>query len=142
MDTVCKDLNKTYEEIFALPYYLIKWHYFNAERRKLIEMEERNDFEKLLVLLVRPDIYEAMERREGGKAVESTGFVETEIEKNGQIITMSTFDKDGFKAFIKQHQSRIKNPVVIAEYIEGETKAAQYEATKAAEDDDVYFERH
>jgi hypothetical protein len=142
MDTVCKDLHKTYEEIFALPYYLIKWHYFNAERRKIIEMEERNDFEKLLVLLVRPDIYEAMENRENGKTVESTGFIETEVEKDGQIITMSTFDGDSFKAFMKQHQSTIKNPVVITEYVESETKASQYEAKKSAEYDEVFFERH
>lgn len=141
MDTVCKDLGKTYDEVFALPYYLIKWHYFNAERRNALEVEEKNEFQKLLVLLIRPDIYEAMEKKENGGEIESAGFVETEIEKDGQIITMSTFDNDDFMALIKNRQEMIKNPVVVEEIIEGQTKAVRYDAGDFDGDDAVYFER-
>jgi len=58
--TVCKDLGKTYQEIIKMPQPLLMWHYFHAQKHQIEQIKQQNDFQKLLVMLLNPEIYKKL----------------------------------------------------------------------------------
>ncbi len=91
----------------------------HAERRKKIEFEEKDEFMKLLVFLIRPDIYEEMDKKEKGTSqeVEMVGLKEIQDEE-GRVYT--DLDEDKFKSLVREKTERLTNIQTIATTTDGE----------------------
>ena len=115
-------MGKTYDEIIKLPQPIIMWHYFQALKNLEQERIQKEDEQKLMILLIRPELYEAMYKKGGDdKVFENKSFVETTVEDEyGEKITMSTMTPEEFRRIVKQQEELTKNQVVVQQTREGE----------------------
>ena len=105
-DVVCKDLHKSYDEIIKINPAFVKWHYLHAERRKALEFEEKNEFMKFLLFLVRPEVYEKLEKEKEMPEIEMVGLKEVQDE-SGRVY--SDLDDEQFKSLVKEKTGRLEN---------------------------------
>jgi hypothetical protein len=72
---------------------------------------------KLLILLLRPDIYDAMEKKSDSPEIEMVGIEEV-VDQYGR--TQTTLDQETFKSLVKQKTERIGDIQVVQRWSEGQ----------------------
>lgn len=125
-----------------MPQALILWHALHAQKNKEFEREERDDSQKLAILLSRPDIYNEMFGKDAKSEVENINFVETEDEE-GRV--MSTMTPDEFRAAIQNQEYATKDRVLVKQgpsLFDSEEDEKYAEYTDSDDDDELIVERY
>jgi len=100
-----------------LPQPIILWHFLQAQKSLEKAAAEKNDEQNLLILLLNPELYDAMNKRSNDELIENMYFVEQEDEE-GRI--SSTMTEEEFKALARERRLLRQNEVMVSQTIAGE----------------------
>jgi len=95
---------------------------------------------KLLVFLVRPDVYEAMENDKGPAEIEMIGLVEVENQDGRAHFDI---DQDDFKRLVAEKTGKLTNLQLVSRTVEGETQAVAESLMneQVYDDNPIFIER-